>query len=198
MSFDVILEHLSVVLAAICLTLLIGLPFGIFAYFNKTFKVIIFRVTDVLQTVPSLALLGIIMIFLGGNKLTVVVGLFLYSLLPVVRNTYAGLAGIDPAIKEAAKGMGMGKLYQLIHVELPIAFPVIFTGIRIAVINQISAAVFGTFVGGGGLGTVIYRGMANMNMRLILFCTGSLMVMAVVFDTVMGWIEKRLYARTTR
>ena len=87
MSVNVILEHLSVVVAAICLTLLIGLPFGIFAYFNKTFKVFIFKVTDVLQTIPSLALLGIIMIFLGGNKLTVIVGLFLYSLLPVVRNT---------------------------------------------------------------------------------------------------------------
>ena len=196
MSVNVILEHLSVVVAAICLTLLIGLPFGIFAYFNKTFKIFIFKVTDVLQTIPSLAFLGIIMIFLGGNKLTVIVGLFLYSLLPVVRNTYTGLSGIDPAVKEAAKGMGMSKLYQLIHVELPIAFPVIFTGIRIAVINQISAAVFGTFVGGGGLGTVIYRGMANMNMKLILFGTGSLMVMAVFFDTLMGFIEKRLYAKT--
>ena len=196
MNMKVILEHLMVVLAALCLTLAVGLPFGILSYFNKTFKNVIFRITDILQTIPSLALLGIIMIFLGGNKLTVIVGLFLYSLLPVVRNTYTGLSGIDPAVKEAAKGMGMGKLYQLIHVELPIAFPVIFTGIRIAVINQISAAVFGTFVGGGGLGTVIYRGMATMNMKMILFGTGSLMVMAVLFDTVMGMVEKRLYART--
>ena len=197
MSMKVILEHLMVVFAALCLTLAVGLPMGILAYFNKTFKSVIFRITDILQTIPSLALLGIIMIFLGGNKLTVIVGLFLYSLLPVVRNTYTGLSGIDPAIKEAAKGMGMGRFYQLIHVELPIAFPVIFTGIRIAVINQISAAVFGTFVGGGGLGTVIYRGMATMNMKLILFGTGSLMVMAVLFDTVMGIVEKRLYARTS-
>lgn len=196
MSMNVVLEHLSVVMAAICLTLLIGLPFGILSYFNKPFRILIFRITDVLQTIPSLALLGIIMIFLGGNKLTVIVGLFLYSLLPVVRNTYTGLSGIDPAVKEAAKGMGMSRMYQLIHIELPIAFPVIFTGIRIAVINQISAAVFGTFVGGGGLGTVIYRGMANMNMRLILFGTGALMVMAICFDTIMGWIEKRLYAKT--
>ena len=198
MSWNLIGEHLFMVLAGGILSILVGLPLGILAYLAPKARPVILRVVDLFQTVPSLALLGIIMIFLGGNKLTVVVGLFLYSLLPVVRNTYAGLAGIDPAIKEAAKGMGMGKLYQLIHVELPIAFPVIFTGIRIAVINQISAAVFGTFVGGGGLGTVIYRGMANMNMRLILFGTGSLMVMAVVFDTVMGWIEKRLYARTTR
>ena len=116
MSINVIVDHLSVVVAAICLTLVFGLPCGILAYFNKTFKVVIFKITDVLQTIPSLALLGIIMIFLGGNKLTVVVGLFLYSLLPVVRNTYTGLSGIDPAVKEAAKGMGMGKLYQLIHV----------------------------------------------------------------------------------
>lgn len=195
MNINVILEHLTVVFAATCLTLCVGLPFGIFAYMNRVFRIIIFRVTDVLQTIPSLALLGIIMIFFGGNKGTVIIGLFLYSLLPVVRNTYTGLNNINPAIKEAAKGMGMSRMYQLIHVEIPLAFPIIFTGIRIAVVNSIGAAVFGTFVGGGGLGTVIYRGMHTQNMKLILFGTGSLMLMAIFFDSTMGFIEKKLNKR---
>ena len=95
---------------------------------------------------PALALLGIIMVFFGGSRTTVVVGLVLYSLLPVVRNTCTGLESVSPAVKEAALGMGMSKTYRLFMVEFPIAFPTIFTGIRIAVVTSISVAVFGTFV----------------------------------------------------
>ncbi len=119
----------------------------------------------------------------------------LYSLLPIVRNTFVGLNEIDPAIKEAATGMGMSKLYRLFHVEIPIAFPVIFTGIRIATVTSIGVAVFAAFVGGGGLGSVIYRGIHIQDMKLIMFGTFSLMGMAVLFDGVMEYIEKRLYRK---
>ena len=137
------------------------------------------------------------MVFIGGNSFTVIIGLILYSLLPIVRNTYVGLSNIDPAIKEAATAMGMSKWYKLIHVELPLAFPVVFTGIRIAVVTSIGVAVFGTFVGGGGLGSIIYRGIHIQNMKLILSGTLALMAMAIIFDFSMAWIEKKLYQDTT-
>jgi len=196
MSLDMVLEHLYIVLISIFVTILIGLPLGIFAYMNRQARKIILWIVDILQTIPALALLGIIMVFFGAGKLTVIIGLVLYSLLPVVRNTFLGLDDIDPAIKEAARGMGMSQVHRLIHVEIPIAFPVIFTGIRISTVTAIGVAVFATFVGGGGLGSVIYRGIHIQNMNLILSGTFTLMAMAVIFDGVMAYIEKRLYGRT--
>jgi osmoprotectant transport system permease protein len=195
MNFDMILEHLYLVLVSMFATILIGLPLGVLAYMNRRMRKIILWIVDILQTIPALALLGLIMIIFGAGKLTVIIGLVLYSLLPVVRNTYLGLNDIEPSIKEAAKGMGMSKFHRLFHVEIPLAFPVIFTGIRISTVTAIGVAVFATFVGGGGLGSVIYRGIHIQNMSLILFGTLSLMGMAILFDGVMAFIEKRLYRR---
>lgn len=197
MDLTMVLEHLYIVLVSVVLTVLIGLPLGILAHFSSPFRKVILWVVDVLQTIPALALLGIIMVFLGAGKLTVIIGLVLYSLLPIVHNTYLGLNGVSPAIKEAARGMGMTKFYQLVRVELPLAFPVIFTGIRIASVTAIGVAVFSTFVGGGGLGSVIYRGIYIQNMKLLLTGTFTLMAMAVVFDSVMAYVEKRLYRRSS-
>lgn len=197
MSFSIILEHFYVVLVAVVLTIIIGLPLGVLAYFKPSFRKVVMWIVDVLQTIPALALLGIIMVFLGAGKLTVITGLFLYSLLPIVHNTCLGLTEVDPAVKEAARGMGMTKFHSLVRVELPLAFPVIFTGIRIASVTAIGVAVFSAFVGGGGLGTIIYRGIYIQNMRLLMSGTCSLMAMAVIIDFVMAYVEKRLYRRTS-
>lgn len=197
MSATMIFEHLYIVLLSVLFTVLLGLPLGVLAYMKKPVRSVVLWAVDILQTIPALALLGIIMVFLGAGKPTVIIGLVLYSLLPVVHNTYLGLSNIEPAIKEAADGMGMSRTYRLLHVEIPIAFPVIFTGIRIATVTSIGVAVFATFVGGGGLGSVIYRGIHIQNMQLILFGTLSLMGMAVLFDGVMAYIEKRLYRHRT-
>ena len=193
MTASMILEHLSLVVAALIFAVLAGVPLGILCHFYPAARKIVLRVVDLIQTTPALALLGIIMVFFGGSRTTVIVGLVLYSLLPVVRNTCTGLESVSPAVKEAALGMGMSKTYRLFKVEFPIAFPTIFTGIRIAVVTSISVAVFGTFVGGGGLGQVIYRGIYVQDMTRILFGTVSLMVMAVVLDFIMSLVEKRLY-----
>ncbi|MEG0779097.1 MAG: ABC transporter permease [Oscillospiraceae bacterium] len=192
MTVNLIVEHLTIVVAAGVLAVAIGLPLGVVAYLYKGARGIILWVADLLQTIPSLALLGIIMVFLGAGKLTVILGITLYSLLPIVRNTCLGLQEVDPAIREAARGMGMGKLYRTLYVEFPLAFPMVFTGIRIAVVNAIGSAVFAAFVGGGGLGTAIYRGIRVQNMSLILTGTATLMVIAVIFDLLMGGIEKHL------
>ncbi len=192
MSIKIVWEHLFMVVASVFCSILVGLPLGIAAYFFPRWRKVILFVSDVLQTIPSLALLGIIMILAGAGKLTVIIGLTLYSLLPIVRNTYLGLSEVDPGVKEAAKGMGMSRLYRLFRVELPLAFPVVFTGIRIATVNAIGTTVFAASVGGGGLGSVIYKGIRVMNMKWIAMGTLSLMLMAIVFDVLMGLIEKRL------
>ena len=192
MTWSLICEHLFLVLAASILSIAIGLPLGIWAYVSKTARPVILRAVDLLQTIPSLALLGIIMVFLDPGKLTVIIGITLYSLLPIVRNTCLGLQEVDPGVKEAARGMGMSKPYRVLMVEFPLAFPTVFTGIRIAVVNAIGTAVFAAFVGGGGLGGVITQAIRISDMKLILAATGVLMVIAVVLDLLMGWFENQM------
>ena len=192
MTWSLICEHLFLVLAASILSIAIGLPLGIWAYVSKTARPVILRVVDLLQTIPSLALLGIIMVFLDPGKLTVIIGITLYSLLPIVRNTCLGLQEVDPGVKEAARGMGMSKPYRVLMVEFPLAFPTVFTGIRIAVVNAIGTAVFAAFVGGGGLGGVITQAIRISDMKLILAATGVLMVIAVALDLLMGWFENQM------
>ena len=193
MTWSLICEHLFIVLAASILSIAIGLPLGIWAYVSKTARPAILRAVDLLQTIPSLALLGIIMVFLDPGKLTVIIGITLYSLLPIVRNTCLGLQEVDPGVKEAARGMGMSKPSRVLMVEFPLAFPTVFTGIRIAVVNAIGTAVFAAFVGGGGLGGVITQAIRISDMKLILAATGVLMVIAVVLDLLMGWFETQMH-----
>jgi osmoprotectant transport system permease protein len=191
------LEHLFIVLAAGAFTIIVGAPLGVCAYFYKSARKPILLAVEILQTVPTMALLGIIMIFMGAGKITVIIGLLLYSLLPIVQNTYVGLSEVDPAIKEAATGMGMTRIYKLMHVELPIAFPLIFTGIRIAAVTAVGIAVFASLVGGGGLGALIFQGIRTNNIQLIATSTVGLMIMALVLDSGMGAIEKHLQKRVS-
>ncbi len=192
MTVNLVLEHLFIVLSASILAVLIGLPLGILAYTFPKIRPVILRIVDLLQTIPALALLGIIMVFMGAGKPTVIVGITLYSLLPIVRNTCLGFQEVDPGIKEAARGMGMSSLYRLLWVEFPMALPTIFTGIRIAVVGAIATAVFAAFVGGGGLGGVINRGIRIQNMSMILSGTAALMVIAVLLDFFMSRFENRI------
>lgn len=140
MDMKVVLEHLFLVSVAFGINIIIGLVLGVAAYMVKILRPGILWIVDLLQTIPVLALLGIIMLIFGANSTTVIIGIVLYSLLPVVRNTYVGLSDIDPSIKEAAKGMGMTSLQRLIQVELPLSFPIIFTGLRIALVTSIGIA----------------------------------------------------------
>lgn len=192
MSWSLVFEHLFIVLAAAILSIAAGLPLGIWAYVSPKARGVILHVVDLLQTIPSLALLGIIMVVLDPGKLTVIIGITLYSLLPIVRNTCLGLQEVDPGVKEAARGMGMSKPYRTLMVEFPLAFPTVFTGIRIAVVNAIGSAVFAAYVGGGGLGTVITQAIRVKDMKLLLTATAALMVIAVALDLLMGWFETQM------
>lgn len=192
MTISLIIEHMFLVLAAITMAVIIGIPLGICAYMAPKSKTIILRIVDILQTVPALALLGLIMILVGPGKLNVVIGITLYSLLPIVQNTYLGLSGIDSGIKEAAKGVGMTPKERLGKVEFPIAFPTVFTGIRIALVNAIGIAVFAAFVGGGGIGGVMNKAIRVQDMKMILIATGALMIIAVVLDLIMSISESQI------
>ena len=164
------------------------------AYRVPKLRSLVLRMADLFQTIPALALLGILMVFFGAGKATVIVGVTLYSLLPIVRNTCLGLDHVDPGVRDAARGMGMSAGGRLLFVELPLAFPTIFTGVRIAVVNAIGTAVFAAFVGGGGLGGILNRSIRTQNLRLLLVGTAALMVIAVVLDSMMGALEKALSA----
>lgn len=192
MTTERIIQHLYLVGMASVFTMITGLILGILVYMVKPLRPVILWTVDVLQTIPVLALLGLIMLIFGANSTTVIIGIVLYSLLPVVRNTYVGLSNVDPSLKEAAKGMGMTQLQRLRLVELKLAFPMIFTGIRIAIVTSIGTAVFGAVVGGGGLGSVINRAILIQDMDTLLKATLALMAMAVIFDFGLGYFEKRL------
>ena len=190
-----LVQHLNLVLTASVATTIVGVALGVLAYLFGFLRPVILWFVDLMQTIPVLALLGLVMVFFGPTSTTVIIGIVLYSLLPVVRNCYIGLENINPALKEAAQGMGMTKLQALFWVELPLALPIIFAGIRIAVVTSIGIAVFGNVVGGGGLGFTLTRAIMRQDMPTLLTATLSLMAMAVVFDLVMGFIEKRLKSK---
>ena len=195
MEMRFVWQHLYLVCMACLFTAFFGLILGSVAYMFQQTRTFILGVVDILQTIPVLALLGVIMLFFGASGTTVIIGIVLYSLLPVVRNTYTGLETVDPGVKEAAQGMGMNQWQRLFKIELPLAFPLVFTGIRIAVVTSIGIAVFGAVVGGGGLGSTINRAILIQDMDTLLKATLTLMVMAMLFDFGMSIVEKRLQAK---
>mgnify|MGYP001025544602 FL=1 len=192
MSLNMILEHFVIVGVSAVFLLLIGLALGIVAYRYPRMKKYIMFVVDVFQTIPTLATLGILLVFFGATLTTVVIGLVLYSLLPVVLNTVVGLESVDPGVKEAAVGIGMSRMQRLFRVELPLAFPMIFSGMRIAVVTSIGVAVFATFVGGGGMGEILYKGVRTQNMSMIIQGTIVLIIMSFAVGGVLAFYENKL------
>ena len=189
------LQHAYLVFMAAGFILTIGLSLGIAAYVFPGVRKPVLLVLDLFQTIPTLATLGFLVVLVGANATTVIIGLILYSLLPVVKNTLVGLDRVDPGIKEAAQGMGMPRWKRLVQVELPLAFPMVYAGMRIALVTSIGFAVFGAIVGGGGLGTLLYRGVRNQNMTMIITGTLTLMILSVIIDGTMGWVEKTYFIK---
>ncbi len=173
--------------------MVIGVALGIVAYWVKYLDAVILWTADMIQTIPSLAPSGHAMIIFGLGNVTLIVGLILYSLLPIIRNTYVGMNAIPPHIKEAATAMGMSRLQKLIMVELPLAFPMIFSGIKIAVVTAIGISVTGVLIGAGGLGYPIYRGIQSHNMSLILTGAVPVILLALLLDFIMTKLEKRFF-----
>jgi len=188
-------EHLWLVGTAIAIAVLIGVPLGIVVSRTPWLRKPVLGGTNILQTIPSLALFGFLLPtpWLGERaERLAIVALVLYALLPIVRNTYTGIIGIDPAVKEAAIGMGMNDIELLTHIELPLSAPLILAGIRIATVTAIGVATIAAAIGAGGLGELIFRGVAMVNNQLILAGAIPAALLALIADLVLGQIEKRL------
>lgn len=191
-------EHLQLTLMAVLLAVLIGVPIGIFITHYQKFSGFILGFANTLQTIPSLALFGIVLPILGIGFRNAMVVLFLYALLPIIKNTYIGIQSVDPAIREAAKGMGMTPFQILYKVEFPLAFPVIMAGIRISTVINIGTATIATLIGAGGLGDLIYTGINMVNTNLILAGAIPTALLALLADSGLGFLEKALTSKGVR
>lgn len=185
-------EHLFLVFVSTALAVLIGVPLGILLTRRKSLQTPILGIANILQTVPSLALFGLLIpvSFIGIGATAAIIALTLYSFLPVIRNTVTGISGVDARVKEAATAMGMTDFQILKMVELPLALPVILTGIRVAVVIAVGVATIAAAVGAGGLGTYIFRGLRQNDNNLLLAGAIFSAILALLADFALGQIEK--------
>ncbi|HVS89540.1 MAG TPA: ABC transporter permease [Candidatus Acidoferrum sp.] len=193
--FDTTLEHLTLVVIAMAFAILIGVPLGMFVVQRPALRTLALGIASILQTVPSLALFGFLIPipFIGGiGRRTAIVALVLYAILPILRNTYVGLTGIDPAVLEAAEAMGMTNAQILWRVRLPLALAVILAGIRTATVITIGVATIAAVIGAGGLGTFIFRGVAMVSDAVILAGAIPAALLAILADLLLGLLERRL------
>jgi len=187
------LDHFILSFYGVMFAAIIGIPIGILiARFHKLSPWVI-SIANIIQTIPALAMLAMLMLVMGLGKGTVITALFLYSLLPIIKNTYTGIRGVDESILDAGKGMGMTSTQILRMVEIPLALSVIMAGLRIALVISIGIATVGVFIGGGGLGTIIVRGIQTTNGDAIVLA-GAIpaALMAILIDFILGKIERWL------
>jgi osmoprotectant transport system permease protein len=193
--FAATLEHLELVVIAMAMAILIGVPLGLLLVQRKFLRTIALGIASILQTIPSLALFGFLIPIplIGGiGKRTAIVALALYALLPILRNTYVGLTSIDPAVLEAAEAMGMTSAQILLRVRFPLALAIILAGIRTATIITIGVATIAAAIGAGGLGTFIFRGVALVSDKLLLAGAIPAALLAILADLLLGLLERRL------
>jgi osmoprotectant transport system permease protein len=186
------LEHLFLVGMAIGIAILVGIPLGILITRKTSWRQPVLGVANILQTIPSLALFGLLIpvpIIGGIGVVPAIVALTLYSFLPIIRNTYTGITGVDPAIREAGRGMGMTDRQLLLQVEIPLALGVILAGVRVATVIAIGIATIAAAIGAGGLGVFIFRGIAVVNNQLLLAGAVPAAAIALLADFTIGWLE---------
>src|ERR1700681_3589323 len=195
---ELTLEHLWMVGWSICFAVLIGIPLGILITRWPVLKKPVLGGANIIQTIPSLALFGFLLpapwIGARADRLAIL-ALALYALLPLIRNTYAGIQGVDRAVVEAGRGMGMTDRQLLFQVELPLALGVIIAGVRVATVISVGLATIAAAIGAGGLGEYIFRGLAMVNNQVILAGAIPAAALPILADTFLGWLEKRLSPR---
>jgi osmoprotectant transport system permease protein len=187
-------EHFVLVLSSMAIAIGIGLPLGVLLTRRAALRTPLLGFANVMQTIPSLALFGFLIPipFIGGiGKRTAIVALVLYALLPILRNTLAGILGVDRAVRESAIAMGMTGRQLLWEVELPLAAPTIIAGVRIATVTTIGTATIAAAIGGGGLGVFIFRGIASVDTTQILAGAIPAALLALLSDGGFSWIERR-------
>ncbi|MEI5994632.1 ABC transporter permease [Candidatus Enterococcus mansonii] len=191
-------EHIFISGVALALGILFAVPIGILLTRTKRTAVIIIGLTSALQTVPSLALLALMIPIFGVGKIPAIIALFIYSLLPILRNTYIGIKEVSSDYKDAAKGMGMTNIQSIFMVELPIAMPTIMAGIRLSAVYVIAWATLASYIGAGGLGDFIFSGLNNYQPDLIFAGTIPVTILALAADLLLGLLEKKLTPKALR
>ncbi|SFM13154.1 osmoprotectant transport system permease protein [Gracilibacillus orientalis] len=193
--FDLTIEHILMVVYGIALALAIGMPLGIIAARFERLAPFIISLTNILQLIPSLAMLAILMLYFGLGFQTMVVGLFLYSLMPIVRNTYVGIREVDDSIMEAGKGSGMTPLQLLAKVQLPLSIPFLLAGLRVASVIAIAVACIGPYIGAEGLGKEIISGISLQSEVKIYAGAIPATLLAIIADLALGLLEKKAKKR---
>lgn len=191
--FERFLEHIALVGASMAISLAVGVPLGIWLVHRHKAQKWVIGAANVVQTIPSLALFGFLIPvpFIGGvGASTAIVALALYALLPILRNTCTGIAEVDPAVVESARGMGMTPAQVLWQVQLPLAAPVILAGIRVAMAMCIGIATIAAAIGSGGLGVFIFRGLAMVNNQVILAGAIPAAILAIAVDSGLGYFQR--------
>lgn len=187
--------HLYMTVIAVGWAIIIGVPLGIICSYFKKLASVIMGIINITQAIPSLAILGLMIPFFGIGRTPAIIMVAVYALLPIVKNTYAGITSISPDILEASDGIGVTRFERLIYIELPMAFPVIMSGIRIAAVTAVGTMTIAAFVGGGGLGSFIFEGIGLANNSKILLGAIPAALLALLVDAVIGKIEKKMSER---
>ncbi|EMC32603.1 ABC transporter permease [Streptococcus mutans] len=191
-------EQIYISAIALSLGIIVAVPIGVaLTRFPKLAKIFI-GIASILQTIPSLALLAIMIPFFGIGRTPAIIALFVYSLLPIMRNTYIGMNNVDPILKDSAKGMGMKPIQSIFQVELPLAVPVIMTGIRLSAIYVIAWATLASYIGAGGLGDLIFSGLSLFQPSLIIGGTIPVILLSLIVDYLLGRLENYLTPRQKR
>ena len=190
-----ILEHIQISFIALLIAAVIGVPLGILLTKTDKISEIVMNIAAVLQTIPSLALLGLMIPLFGIGKVPAVIALVVYALLPILRNTYTGISEVDSSLIEAAKGIGMKPGRRLTKVELPLATPVIMAGIRTAMVLIIGTATLAALIGAGGLGDLILLGIDRNDTSLIIIGAIPAALLAILFDLVLRYMQKISYKK---
>ena len=193
-------EHIAIVAVAVGAAILTGVPIGIAITQNQRAADIVLYVAAIIITVPSIALFGVMIPILsvigqGIGYVPAVIAVLLYSQLPIIRNTYTAISNVEPSLREAAKGIGMTPFQRLRQVEIPLAIPVIMAGVRTAVVMNIGVAAIAAYIGAGGLGTFISRGISQTDPRQLITGALAVSVLAVLADFALLWLQRRLTPR---
>jgi len=191
-----LLEHIQISFIALFFAVVIAIPLGIYLTNKKKIAESIIGISAVLQTIPSLALLGLLIPLFGIGKVPAIIALVVYALLPILRNTFTGINEVDPSLKEAAMAMGMNKRKRLVKVELPLAMPVIMAGIRTAMVLIVGTATLAALIGAGGLGDIILLGIDRNNTALIILGAVPAAILALVFDFLLKKLESLSFRKT--
>ncbi|MEZ2458778.1 ABC transporter permease/substrate-binding protein [Salinicoccus roseus] len=193
--FTTLIEHIQISFIALLIAVIIGVPLGIILTKTKKLSEVVINIAAVLQTIPSLALLGLMIPLFGIGKVPAIIALVIYALLPILRNTFTGIDEVDDSLVEAAKGIGMKPMRRLTKVELPIAMPVIMAGIRTAMVLIIGTATLAALIGAGGLGDLILLGIDRNNTSLIILGAIPAALLAIFFDVALRVIQNLSYKK---